>query len=82
MLLDFGVGYVFCFFRKAEHNILKKVSWPKFCNIFLVFVVFGPVYQQINLVSSNKMSKKMCHVMKGIVRNKIPSSQFYHSEKQ
>ena len=58
MLLDFGVGYVFCFFRKAEHNILKKVSWPKFCNIFWFLWFLGPCTNKLTWSHLIKCQKK------------------------
>ena len=61
MLLGFGYLYNFMFFfllfffQKAYNNRLKKNSWPEFCNIIFLFLhnigSFGPVDQQINLVS-------------------------------
>ena len=44
MLLGFGYLYKFAmfyyFFQKAENNIFKKTSWPKFCNLLLLYFVF------------------------------------------
>ena len=62
MLLGFGYLYKFdmfffsyYFFQKAENNRLKKISWPKFCNIVFLFLLKigsgGPVDQQIHLIS-------------------------------
>ena len=63
MLLSLGYLYKFVvfyffifFFQKAENNRLKKSSWPKFCSIFLCFLIVGsagPIDQQINLFLPN-----------------------------
>ena len=42
------------FFKKQKMKDQKKAGWPKFCNIFLLFLLkigsVGPVDQQINLL--------------------------------
>ena len=47
--------FSYYFFQKAENNRLKKISWPKFCNIVFLFLLkigsVGPVDQQIHLIS-------------------------------
>ena len=54
-LYKFVMFYVF-FLQKAEDNRLKKSSWPKFCNIILLFLLklglFEPSDKQIDLVLS------------------------------
>ena len=61
MLLGFSylykfVMFYFLFLQKAEDNKLKKSSWPKFCNIILLFLLelglFEPSDKQIDLVLS------------------------------
>ena len=61
MLLGFSylykfVMFYFFFLQKAEDNRLKKSSWPKFCNIILLFLLklglFEPSDKQIDLVLS------------------------------
>ena len=62
MLLGFGylykfliLNFSFFFFQKTENNRLKKVSWPKLCNIIFLFLLdigsVGSVDQQVNLDS-------------------------------
>ena len=51
----FILFYFFFFvFQKAENNLLKKASRPKFCNIIFSFLLkiesVGSVDQQTNLV--------------------------------
>ena len=61
MLLGFSylykfVMFYFLFLQKAEDNKLKKSSWPKFCNIILLFLLklglFEHSDQHIDLVLS------------------------------
>ena len=53
MLFGFGYLYVCYILFKAENNRLKKASWPKFWNIFFLFLLkVGSVDQQINFVLS------------------------------
>ena len=50
------VMFYFLFLQKAEDNKLKNSSWPKFCNIILLFLLklglFEPSDKQIDLVLS------------------------------
>ena len=50
------VMFYFLFLQKAEDNKLKKSSWPKFCNIILLFLLklglFEHSDQHIDLVLS------------------------------
>ena len=52
--------FISFFFQKAENNRLKKVCWPKYCNIVILFLLkigsVGPVGQQIHLVSPHRCS--------------------------
>ena len=55
MFLGLGYLYVFMFyffFKKQKIIDLKKVRWPKFCNIIFLFLIkvgsVGSVDQQIN----------------------------------
>ena len=69
MILGFGylykcvMFYFLSFFKKQKIIDLKKASWPKFCKIIFLILLkigsFGPVDQQINLVSPNTKTKNL-----------------------